>query len=108
MFIRKAFLSQVGEGFYTCEITYKFVKLNNLCSFGKYLRAGIHKFVGDFTRVKSHTKLVKPLVGDFTRVKSSPNRTFTRVQIAYKLVKLKILYSFLEQVFISLWAILHV
>ena len=73
MFIRKAFLSQVGEGFYTCEITYKFVKLNNLWTFGKYLRAGIHKFVGDFTRVKSHTKLVKPLVGDFTRVKSSPN-----------------------------------
>ena len=74
------FWSRVGERFYTCEITYKFVKLNNLCSFGKYLRAG---------------KIV-------------PKSYFTRVQIAYKLFKLKILYSFLEQVFISLWAILHV
>ena len=50
VFIRKAFLSRVGERFYTCEITYKFLKLNNLCSFGKYLTAGIRKFVGDFTR----------------------------------------------------------
>ena len=82
----------MGERFYTYEITYKLVRLDSLCSFEKYFRAGIHKFVGDFTRVKSPTKLVKAnlnssicvsfenilecihkFMGDFTRVKSSPN-----------------------------------